>query len=187
MAYHLISAHRISSTSIMGRYSVKRYKTKRRARDLDLVYNDLSSKESILKLKNQPLDETKPGLGQYYCIECAKYFETQPTLDLHRRGKVHKRRAKELKQRPYSPLESQAAAGYNVQRFMESVEKYKQLEQNKKDNQAEYDALVLQRNDTLDAIITGIPSGTLEQDADGKTQAEGQADANVDAEAMTDA
>lgn len=149
----------------MGRYSVKRYKTKRRTRDLDLVYNDLSSKESILRLKNQPLDETKPGLGQYYCIECAKYFETQNTLDLHRKGKVHKRRLKDLRQRPYSPLESQAAAGYNVQRFLESVEKYKKLEEHKKENKEEYEALVLQKNDTLDAIITGIPSGTLEENA----------------------
>ena len=49
---------------IMGRYSVKRYKTKRRTRDLDLIYNDLSSPESINKLKNQPWDELKPGLGQ---------------------------------------------------------------------------------------------------------------------------
>lgn len=159
----LISAHRLYNPLSMGRYSVKRYKTKRRTRDLDLVYNDLSSKESILRLKNQPLDETKPGLGQYYCIECAKYFETQPTLDLHRKGKVHKRRLKDLLQRPYSPLESQAAAGYNVQRFMESVEKYKKLEELKKENKEEYESLVLQKNDTLDAIITGVPSGTLEQ------------------------
>lgn len=147
----------------MGRYSVKRYKTKRRTRDLDLVYNDMSSKESIAKLKNQPLDETKPGLGQYYCIECAKYFETQPTLDLHRKGKIHKRRVKDLKHRPYTPLESQAVAGYNVERFLESVEKYKKLEEHKKENKEEFDALLLQKNDTLDAIITGVPSGTLEE------------------------
>lgn len=142
----------------MGRYSVKRYKTKRRTRDLDLVYNDLSTPESIHALKNQPLDETKPGLGQYYCVECAKYFENQITLDRHRKGKVHKRRLKDLKQRPYTPLESQASAGYNVEEFMKSVEKYKQIEQNKNDNREEYEALVGQRKDTLDAIITGIPS-----------------------------
>ncbi|RKP31106.1 bud site selection protein 20 [Metschnikowia bicuspidata] len=149
----------------MGRYSVKRYKTKRREKDVDLIYNDISSKESIARLENQPLDDTKPGLGQYYCVECAKYFEFQLTLDIHRKGKVHKRRVKELRQRPYSPLESQAAAGYNVQRFLESVEKYKKLEAQKKENQAEFDALILQRKGTLDAIITGILSGTLEPSA----------------------
>ena len=149
----------------MGRYSVKRHKTKRRERDIDLIYNEISSKESIARLKNQPLDDTKPGLGQYYCVECAKYFESQLTLNIHGKGKVHKRRVKELRQRPYSPLESQAAAGYNVQRFLESVEKYKKLEAQKKENQAEFDALILQRKGTLDAIITGSLSGTLEPSA----------------------
>lgn len=160
----------------MGRYSVRRYKTKRRTRDLDLVYNDLLSKESISKLKNQPLDETKPGMGQYYCIECAKYFERQTTLDIHRRGKVHKRRLKNLREMPFSSLESQAAAGYNVERFIESVEKYKELERHKKEYKEEYDALVLQKRNTLDEIITGIPSGpfgenVIVQEGDKMTEA----------------
>ncbi|KAG7662103.1 uncharacterized protein J8A68_004365 [[Candida] subhashii] len=142
----------------MGRYSVKRYKTKRRTRDLDLIYNDLSSRDSIVRLKNQPLDETKPGLGQYYCIECAKYFETQLALDRHGKSKIHKRRVKELKQRPYTPLESEAAAGVNMLKFNESVKKYLELEQHKAEYKEEIDALVNQKKDTLDAIITGIPS-----------------------------
>lgn len=139
----------------MGRYSVKRYKTKRRTRDLDLIYGDLSSKESIQRLKNQPLDENLPGLGQYYCIECAKYFERQPMLDHHTKGKKHKRRVKELKQRPYTSLESEAAAGVNMIKFMESVEKYKQTEQFKKDNKVELDQLKNQKKPDLDTIILG--------------------------------
>lgn len=142
----------------MGRYSVKRYKTKRRTRDLDLVYNDLASKESITALKNQPLDETKPGLGQYYCIECAKYFENQEAQDRHTKGKLHKRRLRDLKQRPYTPLESEACAGYNLEKFLGAVEKYKQIDEYKKDNKAELDAIKDEKKDTLDAIITGIPS-----------------------------
>lgn len=149
----------------MGRYSVKRYKTKRRTRDLDLVYNDLASKESIAALKNQPLDETKPGLGQYYDIECAKYFETQEALDRHVKGKVHKRRVKDLRQRPYTPLESEASAGYNVQKFLDSVENYKRTEQYKNDNKEEFDALKNQKKDTLDAIITGVPSDAAKSTA----------------------
>lgn len=145
----------------MGRYSVKRYKTKRRTRDLDLIYNDLSSKESIMRLKNQPLDETKAGLGQYYCIECAKYYENQSSLDRHTTGKKHKRRAKELKQRPYTNLESEAASGVNMEKFMESVEKYKSMEQYKEANKQEIDEMKNQKKDDLDALITGIPSGEL--------------------------
>lgn len=142
----------------MGRYSVKRYKTKRRTRDLDLIYNDISDINTIRKLKNQPLDENKPGLGQYYCIECAKYYENQHALDCHLKTKVHKRRVKELKQRPYTNLESEAASGTNMVKFMESVEKYKQMEQVKSENKKEYDEAINQRKDDLDAIITGIPS-----------------------------
>ncbi|KAG7196039.1 Bud site selection protein 20 [Scheffersomyces spartinae] len=147
----------------MGRYSVKRYKTKRRTRDLDLIYNDISNKETIHKLKNQPLDETKPGLGQYYCIECAKYFEEQLSLDRHNKGKIHKRRVKELKARPYTPVEAEAAGGVNMIKFLELVEKYKQLEAYKSENQQEFEQLKRQKKDTLDAIITGIPSEQLKQ------------------------
>lgn len=150
----------------MGRYSVKRYKTKRRTRDLDLIYDDLSSKESVYRLKNQPLDETKPGLGQYYCVECAKYFENQDSLDRHTKGKVHKRRVKDLRVKPYSRVESEAAAGYNVEKFMESVEKYKATEKWRQENKEEIDAIKNEKKDTLDAIITGVPSDVAAETAD---------------------
>lgn len=143
----------------MGRYSVKRYKTKRRTRDLDLIYQDLSLTESIQKLKNQPLDENKPGLGQYYCIECAKYFESQSTLDSHTKSKIHKRRVRQLKQRPYTPLESEAASGLNMNKFLDSVEKYKQLEAYKQQHKQEFDEVKNQKNSTLDSIITGVAEG----------------------------
>lgn len=139
----------------MGRYSVKRYKTKRRTRDLDLIHQDLATPESIRKLKNQPLDETKPGLGQYYCIECAKYCETQPALDRHTKSKVHKRRAKELLKRPYTNLEAEAASGLNMDRFAALVAKYQELEAAQKANSEELEALKRQKNRLLDEIITG--------------------------------
>lgn len=115
----------------MGRYSVKRYKTKRRTRDLDLIFNDLSTPESIQKLKQQEEDENLPGLGQYYCIQCAKYFFDNTSLKGHLRGKIHKRRVKELKVNPYTNLEAEAAAGTNLEKFMERVAKYKNEEQNR--------------------------------------------------------
>lgn len=151
----------------MGRYSVKRYKTKRRTRDLDLVHKDVSSKETIYKLKNQPIDEDKPGLGQYYCVECAKYFENQQMLNHHTKSKRHKRRVKELKERPYTPLESEAASGVNLVKFMESVEKYKQLEQFKQENKEEFDQLKNQQKPDLDTIILG---GAEQQPADGNDE-----------------
>lgn len=136
---------------------------------MDLIHGDISLKESIQRLKNQPLDENKPGLGQYYCIECAKYFEAQPTLDRHTKSKIHKRRVKDLKQRPYTNLESEAANGLNMARFMESVEKYKQLEGYKKEHEAELEELKRQKNSKLDSIITGIPEEELAGDAAAST------------------
>lgn len=154
----------------MGRYSVKRYKTKRRTRDLDLIYQDLSNKESIIRLKNQDIDETKPGLGQYYCIECAKYFENQESLDRHSRGKVHKRRAKQLKERPYTTLESEAATGLNLDKFLASVDKYKKIEEMKTLNKDEYETIKNQRKDTVEAIYTGVPSKEEERMPDGEIE-----------------
>lgn len=109
----------------MGRYSVKRYKTKRRTKDLDLIYDDLASKEKIQQLLNQPLDETKPGLGQHYCIHCAKYFETAIALKTHLKTKRHKRRVHELKGVPYTQEVSDAATGLNVDKFLNRVEQIK--------------------------------------------------------------
>ncbi|AET37751.1 Bud20p Ecym_1531 [Eremothecium cymbalariae DBVPG len=106
----------------MGRYSVKRYKTKRRTKDLDLIFEDLASQQKIQQLLNQPVDETKPGLGQHYCIHCAKYFETAVALKTHLKGKIHKRRVKELKGVPYTQDVANAAAGNDVNKFLNRVE-----------------------------------------------------------------
>lgn len=104
---------------------MKRYKTKRRTKDLDLIFEDLASKEKIQQLLNQPLDETKPGLGQYYCIHCAKYFETAIALKTHLKTKKHSRRVKELKGVPYTQEVADAATGLNLNKFLNRVEQVK--------------------------------------------------------------
>ncbi|XBW34826.1 hypothetical protein QEN19_000392 [Hanseniaspora menglaensis] len=111
----------------MGKYSVMRYKTKRRTKDLDLIYNDLSSADKIWKLTNQPLDETKPGLGQYYCIHCDNYCETATALKTHLKGKVHKRRVKDLKDVPYTQETSNAAYGIDMEKFIDRVNNFKNV------------------------------------------------------------
>ncbi|KAF7982501.1 hypothetical protein HWV62_28094 [Athelia sp. TMB] len=63
------------------------------------------------KLEAQPLDFEKPGLAQHYCVECAKYYETDHALTTHWRSKVHKRRCKELKEPAYTIEEAERAAG----------------------------------------------------------------------------
>lgn len=94
-----------------------RFKTKRRTKNIDQVFTDLSTPQSIQTLKSQPMQEDKPGLGQHYCIECARYFQNEVVLRGHQKTKVHKRRVKLIKEGPYTQLEAEAAAGHNLQQF----------------------------------------------------------------------
>ena len=58
------------------------------------------------------LDPDKPGLGQWYCVACARYCINQKALDDHQRTSKHKRRLKTLlTETPYSHAEATAAAG----------------------------------------------------------------------------
>ncbi|KAG7883248.1 hypothetical protein KL937_000421 [Ogataea polymorpha] len=136
----------------MGRYSVKRYKTKRRTRDLDLIHSDLSTEESIQSLKHQPQDETKPGLGQYYCIHCAKYFLDNKALGAHLKGKVHKRRVKNLSKLPYTQLEAEAAAGTNLNKYIEKVNEYQQKEPARLELKKQLLSTQLEENDQKDSL-----------------------------------
>ncbi|KAF8074501.1 hypothetical protein FPV67DRAFT_584292 [Lyophyllum atratum] len=86
-------------------------RTRVRSRDLDLIQLiDLDPKNRAA-LEAQALDFEKPGLAQHYCVECAKYYETDAALQSHWRSKVHKRRCKELKQPAYTIEEAERAAG----------------------------------------------------------------------------
>ncbi|KAJ7349580.1 hypothetical protein DFH08DRAFT_806933 [Mycena albidolilacea] len=62
------------------------------------------------ELEAQPLDFEKSGPAQHYCVECAKYYETDAALTSHWRSKVHKRRCKQLKEPAYT-IESERVAG----------------------------------------------------------------------------
>ena len=43
------------------------------------------------------------GAGQYYCVECSKYFMNQDVLDQHKLSKSHKQRVKRLlKDKPWT-------------------------------------------------------------------------------------
>ncbi|CAK9787281.1 putative bud site selection-related protein [Cutaneotrichosporon oleaginosum] len=98
-------------------------RTRVRTKDLDQIQHDID--HSRKKLEKQPIDEDKPGLGQHYCVECGKYYETDAALRTHTKSKVHKRRLKDLKEGAYTVEESQRAAGMsapdNRQRGVEDV------------------------------------------------------------------
>lgn len=88
-----------------------RTKTRRRLRDLDQIAEDIRSPKHLEQHKSQKAAEDLPGLCQYYCVECAKWFESENSRVTHLKGSTHKRRVKALKDEPYSQKEAEAAIG----------------------------------------------------------------------------
>ncbi|KAK1709073.1 zinc finger-containing protein [Colletotrichum lupini] len=86
-------------------------KTRRKTRDVDQIKADLRSPRHLQRFTGLKAKEDLPGLGQHYCIECAKWFETEVSLVGHRKGKPHKRRVKQLKEEPYTQKEAEAVVG----------------------------------------------------------------------------
>ncbi|KAK5690929.1 hypothetical protein LTR17_025837 [Elasticomyces elasticus] len=95
--------------SIRGPKSV--HKTRRHTRDLDQVHADLHSKNHLKQYQDTKLPEELPAFGQHYCVECAKWFESEANLKAHAKGKPHRRRVRDLKAEPYSQKEAEAAIG----------------------------------------------------------------------------
>ena len=93
----------------------RRTKNSAPTRDIDqIVLNDMLPEETQ-KLLNQPMDEDKPGLGQYYCLPCARHFISNIAKDTHLRTKEHKKRFRVVtKEEPYTIEESMRAAGMFV-------------------------------------------------------------------------
>jgi len=61
-------------------------------RDLDQISEDIRSPKHLEQHKISKAAEDLPGLGQFYCVECAKWFESEHSLVTHRKGSTHKRR-----------------------------------------------------------------------------------------------
>jgi bud site selection protein 20 len=69
-----------------------RTKTRNKTRDLDQIKADLLSPRHLELYKELKLKEDLPELGRWYCVECAKWYDTEANLVVHRKGKPHKRR-----------------------------------------------------------------------------------------------
>merc|ERR1712141_452425 len=88
----------------------KKWRTKRRTKDLDQIDTDLVP-DNAEKLLNQAVDFDKPGLAQFYCVHCSKHFINERAFSDHIKGKPHKRRLHALETEPYTIEESERAAG----------------------------------------------------------------------------
>ncbi|CAH7677414.1 hypothetical protein BY996DRAFT_7200405 [Phakopsora pachyrhizi] len=114
---------------------IKDRKTKRYTRDLDQISRDIELAHAICSVRPSPatsfvvphsfgttshaavtgdVNEDTTGLGKWPCIECARFFVDQQSLDEHQRGKVHKQRVKALAKGPYTLEEAMRAAGLGV-------------------------------------------------------------------------
>lgn len=95
--------------------SIRRIKTKRLTRGLDQVKADLANPRHLQIYHSTKAAEDLPGLGEFYCIECAKWFEGEHNLAGHRKGKNHKRRVKELKEEAHSQKMADQVVGLGVE------------------------------------------------------------------------
>ncbi|KAF2459476.1 hypothetical protein BDY21DRAFT_317486 [Lineolata rhizophorae] len=98
--------------AIRGAKSKK--KTRRYARDVDQIYADLHDKKHLQQYKQTKAAEDLPALGEHYCIECAKWFESEANFDAHKRGKGHKRKLRQLGEEPFTQKEAEAAVGLDT-------------------------------------------------------------------------
>ncbi|KAJ3406629.1 hypothetical protein HDV05_005904, partial [Chytridiales sp. JEL 0842] len=86
-------------------------RTRARTKDIDQIHTDLQNPQTF---SNPSIDPDLPGLGQHYCIHCAKHFISNEALDKHVASKLHKKRVKVLKEEPYTQAEAEAAVGLGV-------------------------------------------------------------------------
>jgi len=86
------------------------HRTRNYGRDVDQIHGDLSEQQKTM-LMNTVVDEDKPGLGQWYCVECARWFINQDTLSKHKVTKVHRRRLKQLDAGIYTQKDAEEAIG----------------------------------------------------------------------------
>ncbi|KAJ6300063.1 hypothetical protein OIU85_000766 [Salix viminalis] len=65
-----------------------------------------------MKEATLPLDEDLPGMGQYYCLHCDRYFANVSVRDEHFKTKRHKKRVKQMMgPAPHTQLDADLAAG----------------------------------------------------------------------------
>lgn len=86
-------------------------KTRRTTRGLDQVHADVASKKHLQQYVDTKAPEDLPGFGQWYCVQCAKWFESETNFVKHGKGKPHKRRVRQLREEPYTQREAEAAVG----------------------------------------------------------------------------
>nr|KAJ0225297.1 hypothetical protein LSAT_V11C100021450 [Lactuca sativa] len=91
------------------RVKKRRYSHKTFRRDKFLLKKPEDEKVAL------PLDEDLPGMGQYYCLHCDRYFANITVRDDHFKTKKHKKRLKIMAgPAPHTQLDADLAAGMGM-------------------------------------------------------------------------
>lgn len=96
------------------RYSHKQFRRdKFQVKGDDIVYNELKKPEE--EKVALPLDEDRPGMGQFYCLHCDRYFANVTVRDEHFKTKRHKKRLKIMAgPAPHTQIDADLAAGMGL-------------------------------------------------------------------------
>ncbi|PKA65406.1 hypothetical protein AXF42_Ash005740 [Apostasia shenzhenica] len=91
------------------------HKTARRSKFLvkgdDVVFDELKKLADVTE-KPFPVDEDLPGMGQFYCLHCDRYFANDVARNKHFLSKRHKKRVKQMNgPAPHTQLDAELAAG----------------------------------------------------------------------------
>ncbi|PIA37231.1 hypothetical protein AQUCO_03000073v1 [Aquilegia coerulea] len=79
----------------------------------DAVYDELKKLDGMEK--SLPVDEDLPGMGQFYCLHCDRYFSNVAVRDEHFKTKKHKKRLKLMKgPAPHTQLDADLAGGMGM-------------------------------------------------------------------------
>ncbi|KAK4799364.1 hypothetical protein SAY86_024729 [Trapa natans] len=77
------------------------------------VYEELNKPEE--QRRPLPVDEDLPGMGQYYCLHCDRYFSNVAVRDEHFKTKRHKKRVKQMMgPTPHTQVDADLAAGMGM-------------------------------------------------------------------------
>ncbi|VDK79215.1 unnamed protein product [Litomosoides sigmodontis] len=85
---------------------------KRKGKDIDQIIEGIrSAKQRCSITQSIDFNLELPGDGQFYCIECARYFIDEKSLNSHRSSKVHRRQLKRLREPVYTQHEAEKSVG----------------------------------------------------------------------------
>ena len=92
------------------RRTKRRYSTAKQNRDIDQIQDEIIKIKRGIAKPEAP-DIEKPGMGQFKCIICARYFINENVLKQHKRTKKHKKMFRKVSRPQYTQKEADKCAG----------------------------------------------------------------------------